>query len=372
MTASRGGLEGVEAGTTSIATVGKEGVGLTYRGYTIEELAEKATFEETAWVLLNGDLPSAGELQAFREELRSKRGLPEELRTVLEQIPASASPMDVLRTGCSVLGTLEPESETHDQMAVTNRLLAAFPSMVLYWYHFARHGRRIETQTDDPSIAGHFLRLLHGAPPNEQHERVMDVSLTLYAEHEFNASTFTGRVIISTLSDLYSAVTGAIGALRGPLHGGANEAAMAMIEEFKTPDEAEAGVMEMLSKKVKIMGFGHRVYKVADPRSAIIQAWAEQLSAEAEDGYLYPISVRIHEVMKREKNMFPNADFYHACAYHFMGIPTRLFTPIFVMSRISGWAAHIMEQRADNRLIRPTAEYIGPVPRAFVPIEERT
>lgn len=365
------GLAGVVAGSTTIATVGKEGVGLTYRGYAIEDLCEKTCFEEVAYLLLTGALPTRAQLDAYRAELRGKRGLPDGLKTTLEQIPADAHPMDVLRTGTSLLGTLEPESESNDQLAVTNRLIACFASMLLYWHHFAVHGKRIDTETDDVSVAAHFLHLLHGAAPNATHEKVMDTSLILYAEHEFNASTFTARTITSTLSDIYSAVTGGIGALRGPLHGGANEAAMAMIEKFKTPDEAEAGVMEMLAKKVKIMGFGHRVYRIADPRSAIIQGWAEKLSKDADDGYLYDVSVRVHEVMKREKGLFPNADFYHATAYHFMKIPTPLFTPIFVISRITGWAAHIFEQREDNRIIRPTADYVGPASRPVPPIEKR-
>ena len=365
------GLAGVVAGETTIATVGKEGVGLTYRGYDIGDLAEHSTFEEVAWLLIKGELPTQSELDGYKAKLKAKRGLSDGLKTMLEQIPKTAHPMDVLRTGCSALGNIEPESDANDQDAVITQLIASFASMLLYWYHFSHNGKRIEVETDDDSVAGHFLHLLHGEAPSELHERVMDVSLILYAEHEFNASTFTGRIITSTLSDIHSAITGAIGALRGPLHGGANEAAMEMIRNWKTPEEAEVGIMEKLNNKVKIMGFGHRVYRIADPRSDIIQAYSEKMSKEHENGHLYPVSVRVHEVMKREKNLFPNADFYHASAYHFMGIPTPLFTPIFVMSRTTGWAAHIFEQRADNRLIRPSAEYVGPAPRKVSPISER-
>lgn len=365
------GLAGVIAGQTTVATVGKEGVGLTYRGYDVEDLAEHASFEEVAYLLLIGELPNQAQLDAYRAELKSKRGLPFGLKTTLEQIPANAHPMDVLRTGCSILGTLEPESESNSQQSIINRLIASFSSMLMYWYHFAHHGKRIEIETDDDSVGAHFLRLLHGKPPSAEHAKVMDVSLILYAEHEFNASTFTARTVTSTLSDIYSAITGAIGALRGPLHGGANEAAMEMIRAWKTPDQAEAGIMDMLAKKAKIMGFGHRVYRERDPRSEVIQAWAEKLSKSASDGYLYDISVRVHEVMKREKNLFPNADFYHATAYHFMGIPTPLFTPIFVISRTTGWAAHIFEQRADNRIIRPSADYVGPAERKVPAIQDR-
>jgi len=371
MAESSKGLAGVIAGQTTIATVGKEGVGLTYRGYDVEDLAENATFEEVAFLLLHGELPNAVQLDSYKAELKSKRGLPAALREVLEQVPSSAHPMDVLRTGCSMLGTLEPESAYNDQVGVANRLIASFSSMLLYWYHFARNGKRIETETDDDTVGAHFLHLLHGRAPQDMPARVMNVSLILYAEHEFNASTFAARTIISTLSDMYSAITGAIGALRGPLHGGANEAAMEMIQKFKNPDAAEKGVMRMLAQKEKIMGFGHRVYRDRDPRSDIIQAWSEKLSRKAPDGVLYDISVRVHQVMKREKNLFPNADFYHATAYHFLGIPTPLFTPIFVISRTTGWAAHIFEQRADNRIIRPSADYVGPAERKVRPVGER-
>lgn len=366
-----GGLAGIIAGNTSIATVGKEGKGLTYRGYSIHDLAEHSTFEEVAYLLIYGHLPDASRLREYKASLREQRGLPQPLKTVLEQIPGSTHPMDVLRTGCSMLGTLEPESDKRDQIAIANRLTACFASMLLYWHHFVNGGRRIETRTDDDSSAGHFLHILHGKKPEEIYRRAVDVSLILYAEHEFNASTFTARTIASTLPDFYSAVTGAIGALRGPLHGGANEAAMELIERFAGPDEAERGILDLIGRRQLIMGFGHRVYKISDPRSDVIKAWARKLGEAQGDERLYLVSERIEQVMRREKKMFPNLDFYSASAYHFCGIPTSMFTPLFVVSRITGWAAHIIEQRADNRLIRPNAEYIGPEPRPFVSIGDR-
>ncbi len=366
-----GGLAGIVAGETKIATVGKEGVGLTYRGYTIEDLAANATFEEVAYLLIHGELPTQTQLDTYKKTLKALRGLPAPLKTVLEQVPKEAHPMDVLRTGCSALGTLEQETSGHDQVAIANRLLATSPSMLLYWFHFAKSGKRIETASNAPSIAAHFLEMLHGKPASDLHVRVMDVSLILYAEHEFNASTFTCRTIASTLADFYSAVTGGIGALRGPLHGGANEAAMELIEKFQTADEAEKALVQMLHDKKLIMGFGHRVYKKADPRSDIIKVWSKKLSDACGDNVLYPVSERVEAVMRREKGMFPNLDFYSASAYRFLGIPTPMFTPIFVISRISGWSAHIFEQRSNNRLIRPTAEYTGPQQRAVVPIGKR-
>lgn len=366
------GLAGVVAGRTAIATVGKEGKGLTYRGYSIDDLAEHATFEEVAYLLIYGRLPTEGELSGYKQKLRKLRGLPQPLKIVLEQIPGNAHPMDVMRTGCSALGTLEPESESRDQIAVANRLTACFSSILLYWHHFHASGKRIDTATDEDSAAGHFLHLLHGKRPDELQRRAVDVSLILYAEHEFNASTFTARTIISTLPDFYSAVTGAIGALRGPLHGGANEASMELIQRFSTPDEAEKGILELLAAKKLIMGFGHRVYRISDPRSAIVKAWSKKLAATAGDERLYLVSERIEKVMWREKRLFANLDFYSATAYHFCGIPTPIFTPLFVVARITGWAAHIIEQREDNRLIRPAADYIGPEPRLFVPISQRT
>jgi 2-methylcitrate synthase len=366
-----GGLEGVIAGNTAIATVGKEGKGLTYRGYSIYDLAEHSTFEEVAYLLIYGQLPSASQLSEYKNTLRRLRGLPRPLKTVLEQIPRDIHPMDVMRTGCSMLGTLEPEGKGRDQIAVANRLTGCFSAMLLYWHHFANSGKRIETETDDDSTAGHFLHLLHGKKPDDLHRRAIDVSLILYAEHEFNASTFTARTIVSTLPDFYSAVTGAIGALRGPLHGGANEAAMELIEQYRTPDEAEKGILALIAAKKLIMGFGHRVYKISDPRSDVIKAWSKKLGAAHGDERLYPVSERIEQVMRREKKLFPNLDFYSASAYHLCGIPTAMFTPLFVVSRITGWAAHIIEQRADNRLIRPNADYIGPDPRPFTPIGKR-
>jgi len=365
------GLRGQVAGQTSLCTVGATGHGLSYRGYAIEELADKAQFEEVAYLLLRGHLPNQDELVAYKAKLKSLRGLPEKLKEVLECIPKDAHPMDVMRTGCSMLGVLETEENFSAQDQSIDRLLAAFPSIICYWYRYTHEGVRIETETDDDSIGAHFLTMLRGEKPNELHERVMNVSLILYAEHEFNASTFTARVCASTLSDIHSCVTGAIGTLRGPLHGGANEAAMALILRFSSPDEAEAGLMGMLEKKEKIMGFGHAIYRESDPRNAVIKRWSEKLAADAGNTVLYPISVRCEDVMWREKKLFCNADFFHASAYHFMGIPTKLFTPIFVMSRVTGWAAHVKEQRANNRIIRPSADYTGPGHQEWLPIDKR-
>jgi 2-methylcitrate synthase len=364
-------LSGVVAGETAICTVGKEGVGLTYRGYTIEDLAAQASYEETAWLVLHGELPTHAELDGFREKLIALRPLPPVLRQVLELLPATTHPMDVLRTGCSVLGTLEPEGSARDGRAVALRLLATFPGMLLYWHHFTHSGRRIETATNEPGVAAHFLHLLHGRSSSQEHARAMDVSLILYTEHEFNASTFACRVVAGTGSDFYSAICAGIGALRGPLHGGANEAAMAVIEKYSTPEEAEAGMMDALAQKQVVMGFGHPVYRISDPRSDIVKAWSQKLSASAAEPQLYAVSERIEAVMKREKNLFPNLDFFSASAFHFLGVPTPMFTPIFVFARIAGWAAHILEQRINRRLIRPNAEYTGLAPRAFVPIDRR-
>lgn len=365
------GLRGQSAGSTSLCTVGKTGSGLTYYGYDISDLADNSTFEEVAYLLLNGELPNQTQLDTYTAKLKGLRQLPQALKTVLEQIPKEAHPMDVMRTGCSVLGNLETENSFDEQRDAIDRMLALFPAIICYWYKFSHEGVRIETELDDDSTGGYFLRLLHGEVPSPLHQRVMDVSLILYAEHEFNASTFTSRVCASTLSDIHSSITGAIGALRGPLHGGANEAAMDMIENWKTPEEARANILNMLSRKEKIMGFGHAIYRESDPRNAIIKKWSEKLAEECGDKVLYPVSVEVEKVMWEEKKLFCNADFFHASAYHFMNIPTKLFTPIFVCSRLVGWAAHVMEQRSNNRIIRPSADYIGPDARKVTPISER-
>jgi len=366
-----GGLAGVTAGTTRLCTVGKEGAGLTYRGYDIKDLVANAGFEEVAYLLLRGKLPNRAELDAYIETIKANRGLPDELKTVLEMVPADAHPMDVLRTGVSFLGNVEPEGDFARQNDVADRLLACLPSILLYWHRFHADGRRIDTETDDDSIAGHFLHMLHDKPPGELHRKSLDTTLILYAEHEFNASTFTARVITGTLSDMYSAVTGAIGALRGTLHGGANEAAMELILLYDTPEQAVTGIREKLARKDKIMGFGHRVYTTSDPRNAINKTMSRALAEDVGNTTMYPVSEAIEKVMWDEKRLFANADFFAASVYHFMGIPTYLFTPIFVCARITGWSAHIMEQRADNRLIRPAADYIGPPLQKWVAIEDR-
>ncbi|EMB51344.1 methylcitrate synthase [Vibrio mimicus] len=366
------GLRGQSAGSTALCTVGKTGTGLTYRGYDITDLAHHAQFEEVAHLLLVGHLPTQAELDQYKTRLIGLRGLPEKLKQALELIPAEAHPMDVMRTGCSVLGNLEPEHSFADQQSATERMLALFPAIICYWYRFSHDGVRIDTADhSEDSIGGYFLKMLTGQAPSELFKQVMHCSLTLYAEHEFNASTFTARVCASTLSDIHSCVTGAIGTLRGPLHGGANEAAMAMIEQWHSADEAEAGTMRMLANKEKIMGFGHAIYRESDPRNALIKEWSKALSEAVGDTHLYAVSERVEAVMKREKDLFCNADFFHASAYHFMGIPTKLFTPIFVMSRLTGWAAHVYEQRANNRIIRPSADYVGPEHQTWLPIEQR-
>ncbi len=367
-----GGLAGVTAGATALCTVGKEGAGLTYRGYDIYDLADNAGFEEVAYLLLHDKLPTRSELDGYVAKIKSLRGLPVALKTVLEMIPATAHPMDVLRTAVSFLGNIEPEGDFSNQAHVADRLLACLPSMLLYWHRFHTDGKRIDTETDDDSIAGHFLHMLHDKAPSELHRRSLDTTLILYAEHEFNASTFAARVITATLSDMHSAVSGAIGALRGPLHGGANEAAMELIQRFETPTEAKAGLLAMLARKDLIMGFGHRVYTSSDPRNAVNKRMSKTLSQEAGDTKLYAVSEAIETIMWDEKKLFANADFYAATVYHFMGVPTSLFTPIFVCSRITGWCAHVMEQRADNKLIRPAADYIGPTLQPWLPIDERT
>ena len=376
MATNTAGLRGQVAGKTALSTVGVSGSGLTYCGYDVKDLAENCAFEEVAYLLLKGALPTQAELDAYKASLKAQRGLPQALKTVLEQIPADAHPMDVMRTGCSMLGNLEGEDNREigvfpDQSEKIDRLLAAFPGIICYWYRFSHDGVRIETETDDDSIGAQFLHMLRGEKPNALHEQVMNVSLILYAEHEFNASTFTARVCASTLSDIHSCITGAIGTLRGPLHGGANEAAMELIEKMNNADHAEEEIMGMLARKDKIMGFGHAIYRESDPRNDIIKGWSEKLAADVGDTVLYPVSVRCEEVMWREKKLFCNADFFHASAYHFMGIPTKLFTPIFVMSRLTGWAGHVMEQRADNRIIRPSAEYTGEDMRVVPAIADR-
>lgn len=368
---SGAGLRGQSAGETRLCTVGKEGAGLTYRGYDVRDLAAHARFEEVAYLLLYGALPTKGELDDYLARLLHMRGLPDALKEVLERIPAEAHPMDVMRTACSMLGTLETESDFSEQHRVADRLLAVFPAIITYWYRYSRERVRLDTETDDESIGAHFLHLLTGRRPSRLHEQAMNTSLILYAEHEFNASTFTARVCASTLSDMHSCITGAIGSLRGPLHGGANEAAMAMLQQWSAPDEAEQAIRGMLRRKAKIMGFGHAIYRESDPRNEVIKAWSRRLAEDAGDRALFAVSERVEETMWKEKRLFPNADFYHASAYHFMGIPTELFTPIFVMSRLTGWAAHVMEQRANNRIIRPSADYVGPELRAYTSIEQR-
>ncbi|OMF38415.1 2-methylcitrate synthase [Paenibacillus sp. FSL H8-0548] len=371
-TKKTGGLADVIAGQTAISTVGKEGKELTYRGYAIEDLVSYGSFEETAYLLIYGKLPNVSELMAYKGKLRALRSLPASLMAILELLPMSTHPMDVLRTAVSALGALEPEEAGNSQYDIADRLLSCSASMLLYWHHYHTSGIRIETDTDDDSIAGHFLQLLHGVKASRLHEKALDASLILYAEHEFNASTFAARVTSATLSDFYSAVTTGIGTLRGNLHGGANEAAMDLIKRFASPDEAESGLLQMLSKKQLIMGFGHRVYTIRDPRSDRIKQWSKRLSEDAGSTRLYEISERIESIMRSQKGLFPNLDFYSASAYHLLGIPTPFFTPIFVMSRISGWSAHIIEQRAHNRLIRPNAAYTGPERLPWLPIMERS
>ncbi len=371
MTNKAGGLAGVVAGESAIATVGKEGAGLNYRGYSIDDLADKASFEEVAYLLIYGSLPTQQQLKSYQQKLIELRTFPDALKSILKEIPKHTHPMDVLRTGCSFLGNIEPEESFSQQYDIADRLLALFPGMLCYWYLFQFEGKEISGLSDEETLGGHFLALLHSKTPTEMQRDMMNTSLVLYAEHEFNASTFAARVTAATLSDFYSCITSAIGTLRGPLHGGANEAAMELIERFQTPDEAESALMRMLENKEKIMGFGHRVYRDCDPRSDIIQRWSKTLAESLNDMRLYEVSERIEAVMRREKGLFPNLDFYSASAYHYCDIPTSLFTPIFVMSRITGWSAHVFEQRANNKLIRPTSEYTGPEPRAFVAMSER-
>ncbi|QBR84361.1 2-methylcitrate synthase [Legionella israelensis] len=371
MGSKAGGLAGVVAGQSAIATVGQSGKGLNYRGYSIDDLAAKASFEEVAYLLHYAQLPNQQQIDQYTKKLMGLRQLPAPLQTLLKLIPKNTHPMDVLRTACSMLGTLEPEENFGQQFDIADRLLAVFPSIICYWYAYHFKNKEIDTDSDETSIGGHFLHLLHGRRPEKIETDLINASLILYAEHEFNASTFAARVTAATLADFYSAITTAIGTLRGPLHGGANEAAMELIEQFESPDEAEDKVMQMLANKEKIMGFGHRVYTDSDPRSDIIKAWSKKMAEFKNDMLLYRVSERIEEIMRREKKLFPNLDFYSASAYHYCDIPTCLFTPVFVMSRVTGWSAHVFEQRADNRLIRPVSEYTGPEARSFIAIEER-
>ncbi len=364
------GLAGVVAGDSAICTCGIEGRGLSYRGYSIDDLAAHSTFEETAWLLLRGEIPSPRELESYKKKLYGMRKLPGEVCRFLEKVPSTADPMTMIRSGVSFLGNLEPESDREKQLDIADRLVASIPSMILYWSKYHQEGKLPDFETEEETAAGYFLRNLHEGPPDETLRRCLDVSLILYAEHDFNASTFTARIITSTLSDFYSAITGAIGALKGKLHGGANEAAMYLIRSFSGPEEAEKGILKKLEAKEKIMGFGHRIYTVSDPRSIVIKEWARKLAKLKGDEKLYPVAERIEKVMWDEKKLFPNLDFYSAVTYHHMGIPTGLFTPLFVMSRVTGWSAHIIEQRANNKLIRPVSRYTGPEPRVYVPLAD--